>query len=168
MRQPTDKRQKELVVGLAGLLADSYVLYNTTQGCHWNVEGPQFHSLHHLFEKQYRELAEAIDVIAERIRALGFYAPGRLETLSRLSRIRQPEQLRDAQAMLEHLIEGHGQIVHRANQLRGLAEDALDEATADLLVERLRTHETALWMLQSQAGRESVELSAVRELAHAG
>jgi starvation-inducible DNA-binding protein len=149
-------------------LADSYVLYNSTQACHWNVEGPQFHSLHGMFEEQYTELAEAIDVIAERIRAIGFYTPGTLEHLNKLSHIRQPEQLRDPAEMLLHLIEAHRQIIHRANAVRGHAEKVLDEATVDLLVERLRVHEKTLWMLSSQAGRGSEELTSVGNLARAG
>jgi starvation-inducible DNA-binding protein len=167
MRPTTDKQQQHLANGLTGLLADTYVLHNSTQACHWNVEGPQFHSLHQLFEEQYTELADAIDVIAERVRAIGFYAPGTLGQLNKLSHIRQPDQLRDPSEMLLHLIEAHRQVIHRANGLRESAEEALDEATADLLIERLRVHEKALWMLCSQAGRGSAELTPVEEMAHA-
>jgi starvation-inducible DNA-binding protein len=167
VNRTTDKRQKHLAAGLTGLLADSYVLYNSTQTCHWNVEGPQFHSLHAMFEEQYGELAEAIDVIAERVRSLGFYTPGTLDHLTKLSRIQQPGELRDSTEMLNHLIEAHQQVVHRASELRGEAEDALDEATVDLLTERLRVHEKTLWMLRSQAGRNSTELTSVGEMARA-
>lgn len=167
MKRTTDKREKQLAAGLTGLLADSYVLHNSTQVCHWNVEGPQFHSLHAMFEQQYGELAEAIDVIAERVRSLGFYTPGTLTDLTKHSRIQQPGNLRDSKEMLRHLIEAHRQVVHRATELRGEAEDALDEATVDLLVERLRVHEKTLWILRSQAGRNSAELTSVEEMARA-
>jgi starvation-inducible DNA-binding protein len=164
----SEKQQEKLAIGLTGLLADSHMLYHSTQICHWNVDGPQFHSLHGMFEEQYRELAEAIDTIAERIRTLGFFTPGTTEKLTRLSRIRQRDELRGASDMLDHLIEGHQQVIHRINEIRGDAEDIVDEATVDLLVERLRVHEKTLWMLRSQAGRESAELKVVEKLAKTG
>ena len=168
MARNEEREQRDrLVEGLTGLLADTYAVYHSTQACHWNVEGPQFHSLHAMFEEQYTELAEAIDDIAERIRAVGFYAPGTMEHLNQLSHIRQPDLLRDPSEMLLHLIEAHRQVIHRANALRGHAEDALDEATADLLIERLRVHEKALWMLCSQAGRGSEELASIEKVARA-
>ncbi len=168
MRPPVERKQAELAKGLTGLLADTYMTYNTTQACHWNVEGPQFRSLHQMFEEQYREMANAIDMIAERIRGLGFYAPETVSDLSRVSRIKQRAGMRDPETMLTHLIEAHRQIVHRAGELRGEAERAMDEVTADMLIERMRLHEKTLWMLRSQAGREFMELETAdeRELAH--
>jgi starvation-inducible DNA-binding protein len=122
-----------------------------------------------MFQQQYRELVEAIDLIAERVRSLGFYTPGTLSQLIKVSRIRQPDaELRDSRKMLQHLIEGHQQVVHRVTELRGDAEEALDEATVDLLVERLRVHEKTLWMLRSQAGRESSALAVVKKMKRAG
>lgn len=167
MQKKHERQREGLARGLSGLLADTYTLYHSTQACHWNVDGPQFSSLHQMFEKQYTELAAAIDTIAERIRCLDYYTPGTLGDMARTSRIRQQAELRGSKAMLGHLIEAHMQVVHRANEVRGLAEDALDEATADLVVERLRVHEKTLWMLRSQAGRESTEPSLVGMIAKA-
>jgi starvation-inducible DNA-binding protein len=166
MTRSPDKQHEKLATGLTGLLADTYLLYHSTQACHWNVEGPQFHSLHEMFEQQYGELAEAVDRIAERVRALGFYTPGTLPQLVELSRIRQPAGLRATAEMLRHLVEAHRQVIHRANELRGVADEALDEATADLLVERMRAHEKALWMLRSQAGGGSAELAEVEQMVN--
>ncbi len=153
------EQQQRLAAGLAGLLADTYVVYNSTQCGHWNIEGPQFQPLHELFENQYGELAEAIDVIAERIRALGFYAPGTLPELLEMSRVQQRPGQRDADSILLHLIESHQQVAHRLRELQGLAEAEMDEATLDVLVERLRSHEKTVWMLKSQAGVASEVLS---------
>lgn len=151
-----------LAEGLSGLLADTYVLYNRTQLYHWNVEGPHFRALHGLFESQYQELAEAVDVIAERIRAVGFYTPGSLPELLRSTRLRETRVARDANEILIHLINGHQQVVHRARQLRQLADEACDDATEDLLIERIRKHEKAAWILKSQAGDKSQELASAR------
>jgi starvation-inducible DNA-binding protein len=154
--QPT--RPDRLAKGLAGLLSDTYVLYNTTQSYHWNLEGPSFAALHDLFEQQYTEMAEAIDVLAERIRALGFYTPGTLEQFQAATRLEQRQDVRKTEVMLQHLIRGHQQIAHRIRELQPLAEKALDEATTDLLIERLHVHEKTTWMLRSQAGLSSRSL----------
>ena len=167
MTRKAEKHTETLAKGLAGLLADTYVLRHSTQACHWNVVGPQFRSLHNLFEEQYEELDEAIDTIAERIRGLDYQTPGTLGGLQRLTRIHQPEDLRTSKTMLAHLIEANQQVIHRANEVRGMAEVAMDEATADLLIERLRVHEKAVWMLRSQAGHESIELKSVTATAKA-
>ena len=155
----TGEHQEALARGLTGLLADTYVLYNTTQFYHWNVEGPHFSELHEMFEKQYLELAEAIDVLAERVRVLGFYAPGTLAELSKLSRLSQKANVRDPKTMLVHLIEGHRAVTHRLRELQELAEKSADEATMDLLVERQRRHEKLTWMLRSQAGETSGKIA---------
>jgi starvation-inducible DNA-binding protein len=155
---PHDAAREKLARGLSGLLADTYMLYNTTQVCHWNVEGPGFAALHDLFEVQYREMAEAIDDIAERVRALGYYAPGRLHDVLENSRLGQRARPAEAVAMLDHLIEGHELVAHRLRELAGLADSAMDEASQDLAVGRLRAHEKMLWMLASQAGRPSLHL----------
>lgn len=150
---------KTLARGLTGLLADTYTLYNTTQFYHWNVEGPQFHSLHAMFEEQYDELADAVDLVAERIRVLGWYTPGTLRDFLDVSRIRQRENVRDAGEMLDHLIEGHRQVAHRIRELLAETEKVLDQATEDMLIERLRIHEKTTWMLESQAGRDSKRMT---------
>jgi starvation-inducible DNA-binding protein len=151
----SDEHGEALARGLTGLLADTYLLYNTTQLYHWNVEGQNFAELHEMFEKQYLELAEAIDTIAERIRVLGYYTPGTLEHLLRLSRLSQRANVHDPDTMLAHLVEGHRQVTHRVIELRGLAEKSMDEPTLDLLVERQRRHEKIEWLLRSQAGQAS-------------
>ena len=120
-------REDSTATELSRLLADSNATYNKTLHYHWNVRGPHFYSLHKMFEEQYHELAEAIDVLAERIRCLGFYTPGTLAELTWLSRIRQPNDLRGSKAMLEHLILANTQVVHRCNELRGVAEEALEK-----------------------------------------
>lgn len=169
-KRSTKNADSTLATGLTGLLADTYTLYNTTQFYHWNVEGPQFHSLHAMFEEQYDELADAVDLIAERIRVLGWYTPGTLDDFSNLSRIRQKANVRDADTMLEHLIEGHQQVAHRIRELLAETEKVLDQATEDMLIERLRIHEKTTWMLKSQAGRDSKRMSlesTEREAVHA-
>jgi starvation-inducible DNA-binding protein len=159
MKLIDEAQRSRLAGGLTGLLADTYLLHHSTQACHWNVDGPWFGALHRIFEEQYEEMARAIDEIAKRVRSLGFYTPATLAELTRRSRIRQPADLRDPESMLDHLIEAHMQVVHRVNEVRGEAEALLDEATTDLLVERLRAHERTLWMLRSQAGRASTDLT---------
>jgi starvation-inducible DNA-binding protein len=167
MQKTSRHGDAELARGLSGLLADSYLLYNTTQTCHWNVEGPQFKPLHELFEEQYTELAEAIDTIAERVRALGFYTPGTLQEMLGNARVSQETGPADADAMLERLIAAHHVVVHRIKELQQAADAKVDEATLDLLVERQRVHEKAIWFLRSQAGQGSTELgeTTLRERA---
>lgn len=159
MADANNDKVTRLAQGLEGVLADSYVLYNALQVSHWNVVGPHFHSLHQLFEEQYTELAGAIDEIAERIRTLGFFTRGTLNELVSMSRIEQVGDLRSDTEMLEHLIGAQQQLVHRIREVQGLAEEAVDEASLDLMVERQAVHEKATWMLKSQAG-ESFETLA--------
>lgn len=160
MTNTTGQRER-LARELEGVLADSYALYNALQVCHWNVVGPRFASLHDLFEKQYRELAEAIDDIAERIRALGYYTRGTLGELLAMTRVTDERDLRGSSEMLKHLITAHQQVIHRVRKAQGVAEEAVDEASFDLLVERQRAHEKAAWMLRAQAGEESETLQAL-------
>lgn len=148
-------RKRDLATHLTGVVADSYILYHTTQFCHWNVEGPQFYALHEMFEKQYRNLAEAIDLIAEQIRTLGMYTPGTLSDYLKWSRLEQDSNLRGPSKMLRRLISDHEQVVDRIRAAIKVAERVGDEATLDLLVERLRAHEKDVWMLKSQASVES-------------
>jgi starvation-inducible DNA-binding protein len=141
--------RKDVAESLVHLLADTYTLYAKTQGYHWNVTGPWFHQLHTLFEQQYRELAEAVDEIAERIRALGHDAPGSLVELSRLSSIPDRPTPASSRDMVRDLFSGHEALARAARSFIGLAEQARDHATADLLTERMRAHEKAAWMLRS-------------------
>ena len=153
-RKTQQQSRQQLVQHLAKVLADSYLLYHTTQFCHWNVVGSQFRPLHEMFEEQYRALAEAIDVIAERIRILGFYAPGTLRDYLTLSSLEQPTDLLAPEEMLEQLIACHEAVTDGILRAVPVAQRISDEATLDLLVERVRAHQKASWMLKSQAGHE--------------
>ncbi len=145
----SDTDRQEIATGLAHLLADSYTLYLMTHNFHWNVTGPMFNTLHQMFEEEYTELAEAVDVIAERIRALGHPAPGSYRQYIALSSFEIPEDIPDARGMLRHLVEGNEAVVRTARSVLPRAADARDEPTVDLLVERMRLHEKNAWMLRS-------------------
>ena len=144
-----DADRARLGDGLAALLADTYMLYIKTQNFHWNVTGPFFHSLHLTFEKQYQDLAEASDMLAERIRSLGFFAVATCAQFKRLSEVAEHEGVPDAPSMVEQLISGNETVIRRARQLVKLAEEADDHGTADLVTGRLEVHEKAVWMLRS-------------------
>ena len=135
--------------GLSALLADTYTLYLKTHYFHWNVTGPMFQTLHLMFETQYNELALAVDSIAERIRALGLYAPGTYREFMRLSSISESDGVPKAVEMISQLVEGQEAVVRTARSLYALVEQAHDEATADLLTQRIQLHEKTAWMLRS-------------------
>lgn len=135
---------------LSKTLADTYVLYLKTQNFHWNVHGPVFYSLHKLSQKQYEEMAEAIDEIAERIRALGFFVDGSMENFLSLSSIPQDQSVHSTQVYLEHLIKAHEKVIRDLRLLGNLADTHHDHATVDLVGRRLGFHEKACWMLRSQ------------------
>ena len=143
------KERKEITAGLSRLLADSYTLYLKTHNYHWNVEGPMFNTLHLMFETQYTELAAAVDIIAERIRALGEPAPGSYAAFSKLSTIAEEEDVPSAEAMIENLVKGQEAVVRTARSIFPAAERANDEPTADLLTQRMQIHEKNAWMLRS-------------------
>lgn len=138
-----------LAEGLSRVLADTYSIYLKTQNFHWNVKGPLFHTLHAMFEEQYTELAMAIDEIAERIRAIGFPAPGSFTEFSRLSRISEANDLPSADKMISILIADQATIVQTAKDVFPLAQQANDEPTTDLLIRRIQIHEKTAWMLRS-------------------
>jgi starvation-inducible DNA-binding protein len=144
-----EEARKELAEGLSALLADTYVLYLKTHVYHWNVTGTSFHSLHVMFEEQYLELRDAVDVIAERIRALGAFAPGSFKEFHRLSSIEDEEGVPDAQQMVRNLAAGHEALVRGARPLVAKADEANDVATADLVTQRITIHEKTAWMLRS-------------------
>lgn len=144
-----DADRRTIVEGLSRLLADSYTLYLKTHNFHWNVTGPMFNTLHLMFENQYKELAEAVDVIAERIRALGHFAPGSYRDFGRLSSIPEAEGIPVAQDMIRQLGEAHETVIRTARELFPTVEKANDEASADLLTERMQVHEKTAWMLRS-------------------
>lgn len=141
----------KLAEGLSGLLADTYTLYVMTQGYHWNVTGPHFHSLHQMFEEQYIQLREAADMIAERIRTIGMTAPGSFAEFLKLGTVEDNQQPTDAMAMVKSAAAGHETIVRQARPLVDLAEEAGDVATADMVTERIREHEQVAWMLRATA-----------------
>lgn len=135
--------------GLSRLLADSYTLYLKTHNYHWNVTGPQFNTLHSMFEQQYTELAGAVDEIAERIRALGFPAPGSYKAFSELSSIEEETGAPGAEDMVRELVTGQETVVRTAREVFPTVDAANDEPTADLLTQRMRVHEKNAWMLRS-------------------
>ena len=143
-----DDRQA-IADGLSRLLADTYTVYLKTHNFHWNVTGPMFQTLHLMFEGQYNELALAVDAIAERIRALGFPAPGTYSEYAKLSSISETEGVPTAEEMIALLVEGQEAVARTARTVFALADQANDEPTAALLTQRLQTHEKNAWMLRS-------------------
>ena len=144
------KPDREAIAGgLSSLLADSYTLYLKTHNYHWNVTGPQFNTLHQMFEEQYTELATAVDEIAERIRALGIKAPGSYVEFSEITSIKEASGGESAEEMTRQLALGQETIVRTAREVFPAADEANDEPTADLLTQRMQIHEKNAWMLRS-------------------
>lgn len=141
-------RQK-IAQGLSKLLADTYTLYLATHNFHWNVTGPMFNTLHLMFMAQYTELWNAVDPIAERIRSLGFPAPGTYGEFAKLSSIKEPVGVPSAEQMIAILVDGHEAVAKTARGLFTRVNDANDQPTADLLTQRLDIHEKTAWMLRS-------------------
>ena len=136
--------------GLNGLLADTFTLYLTTHNFHWNVTGPMFNTLHTMFMAQYTELWNAVDPIAERVRALGYPAIGSFADFAKASTLADaPTQPPKAKEMIRTLVAGHEAVARTARALFPLVDEASDEPTADLLTQRLDVHEKAAWMLRS-------------------
>lgn len=144
-----EKDRKEIAEGISRLLADSYLLYVKTHNFHWNVTGPLFNTLHMMFEEQYTELADAVDEIAERIRALGFPAPGSYKQFAQLASIEEEEGVPEAEQMIRQLVEGQEAVVKTARKVLPLASEVDDEPTVDLLTQRMQVHEKNAWMLRS-------------------
>ncbi|MFP5397461.1 MAG: Dps family protein [Gammaproteobacteria bacterium] len=145
-----DKDRAAIAAGLSKLLADTYTLYLTTHNFHWNVTGPMFNTLHAMFMAQYTELWNAVDPIAERIRALGHVAPGSYAQYGRLSSIKDaPAEPPKAMDMVRILVEGHEAVARTARGVFPLVGKADDQPTADLLTQRLDVHEKTAWMLRS-------------------
>lgn len=139
----------QTVENLSGLLANSYLLYVKTHNYHWNVTGPMFSTLHNLFESQYTELAAAIDEIAERIRALGAYAPGSLSAFSELASVKEETEHPDAKVMIRNLMEDQERVVTAAKKVIESAEAGGDVVSADLATRRIDVHQLNSWMLGS-------------------
>jgi starvation-inducible DNA-binding protein len=141
--------RREIAQGLSRLLADTYTLYLKTHNFHWNVTGPMFNTLHLMFEEQYTELSAAVDLVAERIRALGFPAPGSYKDYARLSSIGETEGVPSAEEMIGLLVEGQEAVTRTARSVFEVAERANDQPTADLLTQRMQVHEKTAWMLRT-------------------
>lgn len=144
----TNKRQ-EIAGGLSRVLADTYTLYLKTHNFHWNVTGPMFQTLHLMFETHYNELALAVDLVAERIRALGFPAPGTYKQFIELSSIKEEDGVPKAQDMIRTLVSGHETVARTARSVFKIAEGVSDQPTCDLLTQRMQVHEKTAWMLRS-------------------
>jgi starvation-inducible DNA-binding protein len=145
-----EKDRAAIAAGLSKLLADTYTLYLTTHNFHWNVTGPMFNTLHAMFMTQYTELWNAVDPIAERIRALGHAAPGSYGQFGKLSSIADaPAVPPKAMEMVRILVDGHEAVARTARSVFPIADKADDQPTADLLTQRLDIHEKTAWMLRS-------------------
>ena len=141
----------DVVNTLSVLLADTYALYLKTQNYHWHVKGPQFKSLHELFELQYRDLAEAVDEVAERLLIMGHKAPATFKDYERLKTIKDGDSNLNANKMVTELAHDHGTLVRDLNQAMGLAQKIKDEGTVNLLATRISAHEKARWMLTASS-----------------
>ncbi|MBI2226153.1 MAG: DNA starvation/stationary phase protection protein [Betaproteobacteria bacterium] len=141
--------REKIARGLSALLADSYTLYLMTHNFHWNVTGPDFNSLHLMFMGQYTEQWNALDIIAERIRALGHPAPGTYKEFVKLASIKEVEGVPKANDMIRHLVAAQEATARTARKLFPVVEAANDQPTADVLTQRLDVHEKTAWMLRS-------------------
>ncbi len=144
-----EPQRKEIALHLSKLLADTYTLYLKTHNFHWNVTGSMFQTLHTLFETQYTEMWQAADVIAERIRSLDEVAPGTYTEFIKLTSIAEAKGVPQAREMIAQLLEGHEAVIRTARTGVPVAEKCSDEATMDLLTQRLQLHEKTAWMLRS-------------------
>jgi starvation-inducible DNA-binding protein len=144
-----EAERRTIAEGLSRLLADTFTLYLTTHNFHWNVKGPMFQTLHLMFQEQYNELWLALDAIAERIRALGFPAPGTYSEYAKLSSIGETSGVPEAREMIRILVAGHEAVARTARKTFPVVDKSADEPTADLLTQRLQVHEKTAWMLRS-------------------
>jgi starvation-inducible DNA-binding protein len=144
-----EKDRKLIAKGLAHFLADTYTLYLKTHNFHWNVTGAQFQTLHEVFMTQYTELWNAVDEVAERIRALGYPAPGSYRDFAELTKIKEAKGVPSSKEMIKQIVEGHETCVRTAREVFPIAEAGKDQASLDLLTQRIRIHEKTAWMLRS-------------------
>jgi starvation-inducible DNA-binding protein len=144
----SDSDRQQIATGLSALLADSYTLYQMTHNFHWNVTGPMFNTLHVMFMQQYTEQWNALDLIAERIRALGHPAPGTYKQFAALSSIQEVEGVPKATDMIQHLVAAQEATARTARNLLPAVTKANDQPTTDLLTQRLNVHEKTAWMLR--------------------
>lgn len=145
----TERDRRKVADGLSRMLADSYSLYLKTHNFHWNVTGPMFQTLHLMFMAQYNEMWLAIDVVAERIRALGYPAPGTYKEFAALTSIAESEGVPKAKEMIRQLVEGQETVARTAREVLKIADKAGDQPTVDLLSARMEVHEKNAWMLRS-------------------
>lgn len=145
-----DNARKAVAEALNGVLADTYVLYQKSHSYHWNVTGPHFVTLHAMFEDHYREMWAALDEIAERVRALGAFAPAGGKAFLDLASIDSAEATPpDAETMIKNLLSGHEALIRRARKALYVADDVDDAASEDLLTQRIQIHEKTAWMLRA-------------------
>jgi starvation-inducible DNA-binding protein len=147
-----DAARRQIASELGSVLADTYTLYLKTHNYHWNVTGPMFNTLHLMFEEQYNELWIAVDLIAERIRSLGEFAPGSYRQFADLTSIAEADGVPAAKAMIADLVAGHEAVARTARAAFKTADEASDESTADLMTQRMQVHEKTAWMLRSMLG----------------
>lgn len=142
--------RKAVADAINGVLADTYVVYQKTHAYHWNVTGPQFHQLHVMFEEQYREMWAALDELAERTRALGEFAPASSDAFAALASIKSADKTSPAaDQMIRNLLADHEALIRRTREALDIAEEVDDAASADLLTQRIQTHEKTAWMLRA-------------------
>ncbi len=144
-----EEERTAIAEGLGRVLADTFTLYLKTHNYHWNVTGPMFNTLHLMFETEYNELWTAVDLIAERIRSLGEFAPGSYTAFAELTSIAEADGVPSAEQMIADLVAGHEACARTARSVFPLADAANDESTVDLLTQRLQEHEKTAWMLRS-------------------
>lgn len=145
----SENERKEIADGMSKLLADTVSLYSKTHGYHWNVTGPMFNTLHQMFMVQYTELWNSIDLLAERIRSLGFFAPAEYGKFAKLTSLKEDTDVPDATQMIRNLVDGHESVIRTARGILSSAEKANDQVTLDLITQRLEVHEKTAWMLRS-------------------
>jgi len=151
-----DKDAQKVAGALSNVLADTFILYLKTHNFHWNVSGPMFPTLHAMFEEQYNELWLAVDAIAERIRSLGFSAPGSYGEFSKLTYLQESPVATNATEMIAELLRDHETSARTARSALAISRTAVDAPTEDLLTQRLAAHEKTAWMLRSILAEEEV------------
>lgn len=150
-----DKKKIGLIANnLAHYCSDTMVLYIKTLNFHWTMVGPEFYMYHRLLEEQYRELAEGADALAERIRMMGYSAPGSMATFLELSSLKEAKSNLSQEKMIQELVKDHESMVMQAHPLIDYCDEALDQGSSDLLIDRLRTHDKAAWLLRSHLTRK--------------
>jgi len=147
--------RQAIAEGVSRVLADTYTLYLKTHNYHWNVTGPMFNTLHLMFEQQYNEMWVAVDLLAERIRSLGVFAPGSYAEFAKLTVIAEADGIPDAQSMIADLVHGHEAVTRTIRSVFATVDEAHDASTADLLTQRLQVHEKTAWMLRAMLGQST-------------